>query len=1209
MQLEPSETFQPASQTNAPSCREPTSQYGLPRPQPDTFGGHAQHSRSRSPSPGASATGAAASADALDADQLEERLRRLSFDSSSSARKPRYPIAGQRIFEYENAVTPTSPRNLSRHPLGFQVIKRAGSPSTGVQLTDFPNEILTHIISHLHPDSHGSVALVSKRFYAIVTTPYAWRAAFLRYFPGQDSISATSKQARDDWEDESDRVKSEFRYFARLTNLASWRSEYLLRTRLLRSIARGKPGANAAGSGISRPSQSVKKSGAVLTYNSKLPWIITNVHAVFSAAGKRPPRVVHGAAEMGVGTMSDPTIGKVEKWGLDDPNFFAQLDEIVPNLEPYGVGEGPAATPNVMDVSSTYGLLAGEGFPGGRVYFRATDERRGRYLGQDNASAIIDMTPEIPKIPELIESISSVWIAKSSAVPSMTHAMIGIMAGSSLGVVTTYALGHDSSGPRYSSGEMTARWVLSPGVPIISIKVDDSYNHRRKSLKRVWAVALNALGELFYLCETPAPPPAGTKGEDVVKQAWHNGRSVYWELIESTRRAARPDDFDKNAIRGAYSPRSPASSMMLSKEQTVAEAREIEKFLRFKPSHFRRVCEGWDMRRKLEVDFTGGDETGAGEAIVVMACGHAKGEPIGIRRYTRRRVVKDVSGEAGTVVSAEAEAIQSAPSIFGNPEPAEPANTPASIFGGPDTASTPRTPSPPNAPRLKPKPSRPPPTPEPVPAMPDTGVIEEWREAVFAVKPRIGLELTSSAIDMTNYALVAPFEDHMLTGPQTLAPGLGETQGSRTSTAEFPGRRSRMLAVGTNTGVVVVWNMRDISSGDEINPVRVIQTDSPSISCLALSALYLVHGGSDGLVQTWDPLASTLEPIRTLNAKSSGRIPRNIANANPALRHADYSAVGAIYLDPDPTSLRGVVAYGTFLRSWTYSSNHQAPGRKRRLRHSDIHGRLASRRHGGTVSSYIAAETAELRHEQQDRIREQTRLRNRFGVGFGEMTEEEAIRYAQMISEESFLEDEHRRLSASDTGSAADIGETTSMTGSSSADTITPEPSISGTSPLAQQSSLPPLQEETDDGYEAQIQRAIRLSLLEGVNDLGQSPKGNSSGEYEFQVKTKSKKGRGKGKRSTSASPSPSQIHTPLVQHGESSRVIGAFSSSPGVNPDDDLELALALSLQEEEEARQAQERAVEDSPLVGLGINEPAIVEEEFPALEFKGKGKGKML
>lgn len=180
-----------------------------------------------------------------------------------------------------------------------------------------------------------------------------------------------------------------------------------------------------------------------------------------------------------------------------------------------------------------------------------------------------------------------------------------------------------------------------------------------------------------------------------------------------------------------------------------------------------------------------------------------------------------------------------------------------------------------------------------------------------------------------------------------------------------------------------MWNMRSTETRTAIKPLRCIQTDSPEISCLALSALYIIHGGSDGLVQAWDPLASMLESVRTLNAKSSGRVPRHIVNANPVLRHADYSAVGAIYLDPDPAVLRGVLSFGTFIRYWAYNSTHHGTGRKRRVRHSDVNGRLASRRLYGTVSGYIAAEQAELRREREHRAKEQVRLRNRFGVGPG----------------------------------------------------------------------------------------------------------------------------------------------------------------------------------------------------------------------------------
>lgn len=1014
---------------------------------------------------------------------------------------------------------------------------------------------MTHILSHLHPDSHGAVALVSKRFYALITEPHAWRMAFLRYFPGEEALRASSRPAveHSDNSDEFNRVRSESRQFTRLTSLASWRSEYLLRTRLLRSVARGKPGAPSGGiGGPSRSAHSTKKSSAVLTYNSKLPWIVSNVHAVFDNA-KKGPKAIVGTADLCVSTVSDPSIGKVEKWGLDDPFAFAQLDELFPNLEPFGLGPGPAAVYNVMDVSQPYGMLGGEGFPGGRPYYRSTSDVRGRYLGGSD-SAIIDMSPEVPKIPELMESICSVWIAKSSAVPSMTQNMVGMMTGSSLGVVTTYSLGHDTSGPRYRAGDMTARWVLSPGVPIISIKVDESYNFKRRALGRVWAVAINALGECFVLASTPTPLAEPARKEmEINKAAWLSGRSVYWELIESTRRQARPDDLDKNAVRGGYSPRSPSDTMGLSKQQTIAEAREIEKFLRYEPAHFRKVCEGWDMRRKVEVDF-------AEEIIIIFRCIQEKDNPAEILRYSKSAVNDSGSSKAGTPTAMSSHTV---PSLFGSGS-----QTP--VTAGSSSPATPNL------------------------ARAGQGLFNpeipgEWQMSRLSIKKLGQAEITATSMDNSLQALLAPFEDPLNGDTQLLKTGSG-TPTSKQNTGEIPGRRARLIGIGTDHGKIIVWNMRD-ESLEVVEPVFAAQTESPEITSLAISALYLVHGGSDGLVQAWDPLASTSEPIRTLSSKSSGRAPRHIVNANPVLRHADYSACSTILLDPNATSLRGILCFGTFVRYWSYSSAPQFTGRKRRLRHSDIHGRLASRRQGDAVMGYIAAEEAELRREEEHRSREDARLRARFGVGLGDLTEEESIRYAQMISEEAYMLDEQRRTSASDTGSAADIGETNSTSGS--LDTVTPDPSLSGRSvPTGASPAVASSHTVADDDdFEQQIQRALRLSLMEGVNELGQSPRANSSTDLEFHVKYKPQK----NKRSTTASHNSSQTHTPLPQNGGSAGQPWRVAARPQLDEDMDEDLALALRLSLEEEERHKQSQGT------GLGIEA-----NEFPPLDPSGKGKG---
>ncbi|KAI1210969.1 uncharacterized protein F4807DRAFT_45588 [Annulohypoxylon truncatum] len=1086
-------------------------------------------------------------------DSLQERLCRLN-DAHEEPHATTSKTPGQRISEYENALTPAVPRQA----LGFKVIKRADTRSDGVQLSDMPNEILTHILSHLHPDSHAAVSLVSKRFYDLVTTPHAWRMAFQRFFPGRDALATTGKHQNGIWgEEDPDVVRSEVRYFTRLALHSSWRSEYLRRTQLLRSLARGKPGTSSGGIGSSsRTSQSGKKASAVLTYNTKLPSVVTHLHATFKPSGKKPPRVIHGASDMGVGTLSDPTSGKVEKWGIDDHFGFAQLNDVVPQLLPYGVGEGSAAVPNVMDVSQPYGLLGGEGFPGGRVFYRATGEYRGKYLGQD--AGLVEAHPDIPKIPELTEGVCSAWIAKTSSVPSTTQSLIGIMTGSSLGVVTAFALGYDPTGPRYAPGEVSARWVLSPGVPIIALKIDDSYTQKRKSLGRVFAVALNALGEVYYLTQPPIAPSSKTKADDSLKLAWHTGRSTYWHLVEATRRQARPDESGRNALRGAYSPRSPSDDMGLTKDQMAAEAREIEKFLRYKPAHFRKVCYGWDMRRKLEVDFASDDEHGAGESVLVIDCGLEEDQTSAIKRLTRSAMSRTRPGAQPTPESELPVEVVPTPSIFGDSSTRTSSPNSSSSPLLKQTLSTSSKLSSPPIITSAAKPSQ-----------------DDWYETFFYSKELGNSQITATGVDTSLLALIASFEDPLksvanidLSGPAT---------STRQAPSDIPGRRARLFGVGTNKGKVVLWNMRETHASDGIHPARVIQTESPEISCLALSALYLVHGGSDGLVQAWDPLASTLDPIRTINSRSPGRMPRHLLSVNPALRDSNFAAAGAIYLDPDPGLLHGIVSFGTFVRYWSYSSSNHATGRKRRQRHSDIHGRISGRRHGGGVAGYIAAEAEELRNEQEHKAREQARLRSRFGVGLGELTEEEAIRYAEMVSQESFLLDEQRRTSASDTGSAADF-DTTSSSGS----TLTPDPSVTGPSPLAASSST--RNETTDESdYERQIQAAIRLSLMEGVNDTEGSPRASGSGECDVPFVIKDKKGKGPLIPASSS-------HTPIVKPVESTNAIATGSKAV---IDDDLEFALQLSLAEEE-SRKSSMAVLMDQ-------------EDEFPSLGGSGLGKGK--
>jgi hypothetical protein len=397
------------------------------------------------------------------------------------------------------------------------------------------------------------VSLVSRRFNELVTTPHAWQVAFGRYFPGP--LALEDAEIRAALENTGDVVRSEKRRFARLTALASWRSEYILRTRLLRSMARGKP--VQLPTTPSRAAQ-MQTAAPFLEYNAQTFTIINHLHATFgSGLNKRMPRFIHGADDVGMVTSSDPTTGKVDPWGQSDPNFYGQFSERFPGVAEWGLGSGHVVgRPNVMDVSQPYGMIYGQGCPEGSCYYRCLEEMRGRFIGEPTEFTL----PEagIPKLGVDGGAICSVWMAKSNTIPTLSEGVIGMMMGSAAGVVSACSLGTDGlRATRLQRGELTARWVLSPGVPIIAISIDENYSLKRQAQNRIWAVALNALGELFFLTKFPTRSMIVKEGveERTEYLAWLTGRSVYWNIVEPSRRTARPDPYSDAEVDGSYSPR------------------------------------------------------------------------------------------------------------------------------------------------------------------------------------------------------------------------------------------------------------------------------------------------------------------------------------------------------------------------------------------------------------------------------------------------------------------------------------------------------------------------------------------------------------------------------------------------------------------------------------------------------------------------------
>ncbi|KAK5201140.1 hypothetical protein LTR16_003684, partial [Cryomyces antarcticus] len=714
---------------------------------------------------------------------------------------------------------------------------------------------------------------------------------------------------------------------------------------------------------------------------------------------------------------------------------------------------------------------------------------------------------------------------------------------------------------------------------------------------RIWAVALNALGEVFYLTKCPkrGQVERGKKvnEEGLERLAWETGRSVYWNLVEPSRRVATPDPYSSSAVDGSYSPRSSWNGMCLSREQIKAETREIETFLQRRPKEFRKACEGWDMRKRLEVDFAGDDGRYAGENVVVVQCGIEEEDVAGIKRFTRCKFQENrgVSGqEEATFMSDDTKGTKVGPSLFGGV---------GTVEGDLQTASSSES--------LKRQTSH---SSSDGSATPKPWQ-EEWRTSHLTLEGLRSVQITTTAVDTSTYALLTISEDPLLSFASNtsmtsspLGTPLSPADTTPASPSDVPGQRARFLAAGTKMGSILLWNIRapNAQSAEVINtisPVRIIHTDSPEISCLGLSALCLVHGGNDGLVQAWDPLASTTIPIRTLHSRFSSRARRRLvqAQASPQGVGINLFAAGAICLDPDPTLLRGMVSLGTHVRYWSYSSStaDQYKSHKRRLRRAERGSNNAgdARAPGfgrGNLKDYIANEKMELEYEKEQRRRKEERLAGRFGIDLlGEnASEEELLAYAALLSEESLAQDLKRRESASSTA----VGSATLDASLRSCGIATPEGRTAAVDPPS--SKIAAAEEEMDPD----IAEAIRLSLAEAEGSAYRPTASNtnatssSSSTTAFEIPIRYKK---------SGRSSP---HSPPRR---SCAGAGAASSAEMT----DLEFALQLSLAEEASRREVEDALAEEEIRGG---------EEAFPVLRAvdggrgsvsggaKGKGKGRM-
>lgn len=310
------------------------------------------------------------------------------------------------------------------------------------------------------------------------------------------------------------------------------------------------------------------------------------------------------------------------------------------------------------------------------------------------------------------------------------------------------------------------------------------------------------------------------------------------------------------------------------------------------------------------------------------------------------------------------------------------------------------------------------------------------------------------------------------------------------------GNNARLFAVGTSTGSIHLWNIRQPST--EVRSFRCIQTSSPAISSLALTSLLLVHGGTDGLVQAWDPLSSN-PSLRTLNSYSPSSVQRHFSLIeqarliDPSYEDNSFS-VNAITLDPDPTSLRGVFGLCSNIRYFSIAA--PVLNRRKKTRRGKPGAgaggsspATAPRRAATKWAGVIDAEAADEASAAKKLREENAYMEERFGTSFrlraqNELTEEEQLQLAQILSLE---EESRRRMSiptgGPETGGSWEVGvdDETSPSASTSSAGDCPIAGPSTASPsFADRDRLKSLAEEEDE----ELARALEASLRDVGPDL-----------------------------------------------------------------------------------------------------------------------------
>jgi len=538
--------------------------------------------------------------------------------------------------------------------------------------------------------------------------------------------------------------------------------------------------------------------------------------------------------------------------------------------------------------------------------------------------------------------VTCVWIAKKRSVCESTGA--AVIVGNSRGYIRIFSIG-------FTKGTNDLRpitsYCISPGVPIVQIKVDEDFLPRRLRQKRPWLVVINALGEVYYIREIPRP-----------------GVTSDWRMIPQTARIPTP----------IYNEVFPDHSDDLS-QQHEHEHEQRTVFLKMDYFNIKVLWVGCHMDWFTEVDW-------AGENIIVGRAGtgssgsedHQVETTVNLpmlKRYHLRKVNPDRPDKFIRKV------------VNGNNS--SEASRKKFVFGSGEIDTSVRSRSV-----------------TPLAELPNndesidgnTNSRDEWTTTTLRI-PNSFTRITAYSMDNSHLARLTAAEDPTL---QKGSPG----DGGRLFAI---GTNTGSIFVFSIRPTSVPKSSSHALEAIEL-PIRTIHTDSPQITTLAVSSLAIVHGGDDGLIQAWDPLGSTGLAVRTIHSRFSARARRRLEqHAGAQTMTADNQfAARCLILDPDPTNLRGIVALGTFIRYWSLSVTDTGPKKTRKGAGGRSKSGATPSRTKGAIRKVIRSDELAMRLECEREQKEAAEMERRYGISSGKaaLNEEEMLAYAQMISREAF---------------------------------------------------------------------------------------------------------------------------------------------------------------------------------------------------------------